>query len=295
MKKIVILVLVFITALQLKAQNGHQLWLRSKESLPVTVICTMHSPTLAIAEQELKNGWQGEPGATVKLTIKKNKALKSDGFRLDKNTIEATTDLGILYGVYSLLRRQQTGEKMIGTISNPSYQIRVLNHWDNLDGTIERGYAGHSIFWRKTNPFVVTLKDKALWKAYARANASIGINGAVLDNVNASPKILSEKYLNRVKSIADVLRPYGVRVYLSVNFASPISLGGLKTADPLDSSVIMWWKNKVKEIYSLIPDFGGLLVKASSEGQPGPQQYGRTHVDGANMLADALKPYKGVV
>ncbi|AYD48000.1 alpha-glucuronidase [Arachidicoccus soli] len=295
MKKIIILALAFITALQLKAQEGHQLWLRSKESLPVTVICTMHSPTLTIAEQELRNGWQGESGATVKLTIKKNKALKSDGFRLDKNMIEATTDLGILYGVYSLLRRQQTGEKMIGTISNPSYQIRILNHWDNLDGTIERGYAGHSIFWRKTNPFVVTLKDKALWKAYARANASIGINGAVLDNVNASPKILSENYLNRVKSIADVLRPYGVRVYLSVNFASPISLGGLKTADPLDSSVIMWWKNKVKEIYSLIPDFGGLLVKASSEGQPGPQQYGRTHADGANMLADALKPYKGVV
>ncbi|MGN6532265.1 MAG: alpha-glucuronidase, partial [Ginsengibacter sp.] len=227
--------------------------------------------------------------------VKKDKALKSDGFRINKNEIIANTDAGILYGVYQLLRDQQTGEPITDKVNNPSYEVRILNHWDNLNGTVERGYAGNSIFWRKDNPFTVTDDDKKLWQEYARANASIGINASVLNNVNASPLILNENYLNRAKDIANVLRPYGIKVYLAVNFASPSTLGKLKTADPLDADVIAWWKNKVKEIYSLIPDFGGFLVKASSEGQPGPQNYGRSHSDGANMLADALKPYEGIV
>ena len=294
-KKIIFNILFLFTVLHLSAQDGHELWLRDKKAEPVTVICKKNSPTLSIAKQELQQGWQGDANATITLTIKKDKALKNDGFRLGKNSVGANTDIGILYGIYELLRRQQTSEPIKNQIFNPSYEDRILNHWDNLDGTVERGYAGHSIFWRKDDPFTVTDRDKTLWQQYARANASIGINGAAIDNVNASPLILSPDYLARAKAIANVLRPYGVRVYLSVNFASPSTLGGLKTADPFDPAVIAWWKNKVKEIYSMIPDFGGFLVKASSEGQPGPQNYGRTHADGANMLADALKPYGGIV
>ena len=205
-------------------------------------------------------------------------------------------NLGILYGVFELLRRQQTGQSINNEVSNPSYERRVLDHWDNLDATIERGYGGNSIFWRnEKDSLTVNEKDKVLWQEYARANASIGINGSVLDNVNASPKILDGKYLKKVKAIADVLRPYGIKTYLSVNFSSPAILGGLKTSDPLNPDVIKWWELKVKEIYNLIPDFGGFLVKANSEGQPGPQDFGRTHADGANMMADALKPYGGII
>ncbi|HEU5365899.1 MAG TPA: alpha-glucuronidase [Hanamia sp.] len=277
------------------AQDGHELWLRPVMAKPVKVICKANSPTLSIAKQELAERWQGEKKASVTLAVIKDKALKNDGFRIDKNTIIANTDVGILYGVYELLREQETGQSNSGEINTPSYQRRILNHWDNLDGTVERGYAGHSIFWQKNDPFTVTERDKMLWQQYARANASVGINGSVINNVNASPLILNANYLGRAKAIADVLRPYGVKIYLAVNFASPSTVGGLKTADPLDKNVIGWWKNKVKDIYNLIPDFGGFLVKASSEGQPGPQNYGRTHADGANMLADALKPYGGIV
>lgn len=296
MKIFIANILCLLTVLFTQAQDGHDLWLRPVKAKPVTVICKANSPTLSIAKQELTDRWMGEKDATVTLTIRKDRALKNDGFRLANNSVEANTDIGILYGVYELLRRQQTGESIKkDEVDNPSYEVRILDHWDNLNGTVERGYAGHSIFWRKEDPFTVTDKDKTLWREYARANASIGINAAALDNVNASPLILSADYLNRAKDIANVLRPYGIRVYLSVNFASPSTLGKLKTADPLDPDVIKWWKNKVKEIYSLIPDFGGFLVKASSEGQPGPQNYGRTHADGANMLADALKPHGGIV
>ena len=295
MKRIIFLLFFQLSFFLLHAQNGRELWLRPVKAKPVHVICKKTSPTLSIAVQELTGRWQGDNNASVTLTIKKDKALKNDGFRLGKNSVQANTDVGILYGVYELLRRQQTGEPIKDEVFNPSYGVRILDHWDNLDGTVERGYAGHSIFWRKENPFAVTDNDKKLWQEYARANASIGINASALDNVNASPLILSDNYLNRAKEIANVLRPYGIRVYLAVNFASPSALGKLKTADPLDADVIAWWKNKVKEIYSLIPDFGGFLVKASSEGQPGPQNYGRSHADGANMLADALKPFGGIV
>lgn len=295
MKRIIYLIGILFTAAGLQAQPEHGLWLSYGTARPVTVVCSRRSATLDVAREELQRGWQGDAGASLKLIVKKDKALKNDGFRLVENGIEASTDLGILYGVYDLLRRQRTGEDTAEEVCNPSYEVRILDHWDNLNGTVERGYAGNSIFWRKNDPFTVTDTDKRLWQEYARANASIGINGSVIDNVNASPQILSADYLGRAKAIADVLRPYGVRVYLAVNFASPVSLGGLKTADPLDPAVIAWWREKIKEVYALIPDFGGLLVKASSEGQPGPQQYGRSHADGANMLADAVKPYGGIV
>jgi alpha-glucuronidase len=295
MKSIIASIIFLFSTLFANEQNGHELWLLPVNANPVTVVCKNNSATLSIAKQELTDRWLGDNNASVTLTIKKDKALKKDGFRLDKNSVQANTDIGILYGVYELMLRQQINEPINNEIFNPSYEVRILDHWDNLNGTVERGYAGHSIFWRKNDPFTVTDNDKKLWQEYARANASIGINASVLDNVNASPLILSADYLNRAKEIANVLHPYGIKVYLAVNFASPSTLGKLKTADPLDKEVIAWWKDKVKEIYSLIPDFGGFLVKASSEGQPGPQNYGRSHADGANMMADALKPYGGIV
>jgi alpha-glucuronidase len=280
----------------MQAENGHSLWLRGKSTGTVNIICSKSSATLSIAKQELKRAWQGKSYATLILTVRSDSQIHGDGFMLSQGKIQANTDLGILYGAFELLRRQQTGEPVKEEVFNPSYERRLLDHWDNLNGTIERGYAGHSIFWRKgKDSLVVTEKDKNLWRQYARANASIGINGAVLDNVNASPLILTKAYLGRVQAIAKVLRPYGMKTYLSINFATPSLIGGLKTSDPLNPEVIKWWHDKVKEIYKMIPDFGGFLVKASSEGQPGPQDYGRTHADGANMLADALKPFGGIV
>jgi alpha-glucuronidase len=295
MKTIFFNTLLLFIAFVSHAQSGHELWLRNATARPVTVVCKQNSPVLSIARKELQDGWQGATGETVTLTIKNDKAVIGDGFSISANSVQANNDKGILYGVYELLRRQQARETVKVEISNPSYQIRVLNHWDNPDGSVERGYAGNSIFWRKENSFVVTDQDKRLWQEYARANASIGINGSVLNNVNSSPLILTPEYLNRAKAIAEVLRPYGIKTYLSVKFSSPSVLGKLKTSDPKDPDVINWWKARVKEIYSIIPDFGGFLVKASSEGQPGPQDYGRTHADGANMLADALSPYGGIV
>jgi alpha-glucuronidase len=293
--KIAIFILI-ITAPYLYAENGHNLWLWNEGVRSVHVVCKLNTSTLNIAKQELKKGWIGKEGATVVLSMKKDKTIKGDGFRLTMNSVQANTEPGILYGVYELLRRQHTGQIFYEDLSNPSYERRILNQWDNLDGSIERGYAGQSIFWRKgENALTVTEKDKKLWLEYARANASVGINGVVLDNVNASQLILTTKYLERVKAIAEVLRPYGVKTYLSVKFSSPSSIGGLKTSDPLNIDVINWWKAKIKEIYSMIPDFGGFLVKANSEGQSGPQDYGRTHADGANMMADAFKPFGGIV
>jgi alpha-glucuronidase len=288
--------LFILTSLKLHAEDGHSLWLRNKSTGNVNIVCSENSATLTIAIKELEQGWQGKDGATVALTIKGDKAVKNDGFRLSPDGIQANTDLGILYGVYELLRLQQTGEPVKEMVCNASYETRILNHWDNPDGSVERGYAGLSIFWRKgESSLAVTENDKILWKEYARANASIGINGTVLNNVNASPLILSKEYLERVKAIADELRPYGIKTYISIKFSSPSLIGGLKTSDPLNPDVIKWWKAKTKEIYDMIPDLGGFLVKASSEGQPGPQDYGRTHADGANMLADILKPFGGIV
>jgi alpha-glucuronidase len=294
--KIILCAIILIQSVFLQAENGHNLWLRAKSTSPVNVICSKKSATIDIAREELLKGWMGKAEASVVLTVKPDKSIKGDGFKLTLNGVQANNDLGILYGVYELLRRQQTGENIKEETINPSYERRLLDHWDNLNGTIERGYAGHSIFWRHgTDSLSVTEKDRVIWREYARANASIGINGAVLNNVNASQLMLTTEYLERVKAIAEVLRLYGIKTYLSIKFSSPMLIGGLKTADPLDAEVIKWWKTKVEEIYKLIPDFGGFLVKANSEGQPGPQDYGRTHADGANMFADAVKPFGGIV
>ncbi|WP_423773784.1 alpha-glucuronidase [Bacteroides heparinolyticus] len=279
---------------QMAAENGSRLWLRQSggAGASVEVLSRHASATLNIAAEELRQSWRGNP---VILAIEKDKALAADGFKIvcseGKIRVISPTGTGLLYAAYHLLRLQESGQAIASTTENPAYMLRILNHWDNTDRTVERGYAGESLWdWEKLPH---TLSES--YKDYARANASIGINGTVLNNVNASPEILSAEYLNKVKALADVFRPYGIRVYLSVNFASPMVLDSLPTADPLDKRVIRWWKKKAGEIYGLIPDFGGFLVKANSEGQPGPCDFGRTHADGANMLADALKPHKGVV
>ena len=284
--------IVFVT--QMAAENGSHLWLRLPVNAHAEISAPRQSPTLNIAVEELQQAWKGAP---VRLVIQKDKQLQPEGFRIrhedNKITLTSPTETGLLYAAYHLLRMQETGQNVVEaqTTENPAYNLRILNHWDNMDRTVERGYAGQSLWNWEELPN--TLSDR--YKEYARANASIGINGTVLNNVNASPQILSTEYLQKVKALADIFRPYGLRVYLSVNFASPMALDSLSTADPLDKEVIRWWKNKVKEIYRIIPDFGGFLVKANSEGQPGPCDFGRTHAEGANMLADALKPYKGIV
>ncbi len=207
--------------------------------------------------------------------------------------IAANKDIGILYGVFHFLKLLQTHEDILNLsiASSPRIKYRLLNHWDNLDRTVERGYAGSSLWEWDQLPGNVSPR----YKDYARANASIGINGAVLTNVNANALILTKEYLAKVAALADVFRPYGIKVYLTARFSAPIEIDDFKTADPLDQDVISWWKNKAEEIYSYIPDFGGFLVKANSEGQPGPQDYGRTHAEGANMLADAVAPNGGIV
>nr|WP_302830898.1 alpha-glucuronidase [uncultured Bacteroides sp.] len=285
-----IYILLFFTS-PMVAEDSSRLWLPQVSGSGAQVTAPYQSPTLDIAVNELQQAWRGKP---VILTLKKDKQLKPDGFSIrhenDRIVLTSPTEIGLLYASYHLLRLQKAAITQPVT-ENPAYHLRILNHWDNLDRTIERGYAGQSLWNWEELPN--TLSGR--YRTYARANASIGINGTVLNNVNASPKILSAEYLEKVKALADVFRPYGLRVYLSVNFASPMVLDSLPTADPLNKEVIRWWKSKAKEIYRLIPDFGGFLVKANSEGQPGPCDFGRTHADGANMLADALKPYKGIV
>ena len=211
----------------------------------------------------------------------------------DGIAIAANTDVGVLYGVFHFLRHLQTNKPLddLRIINTPKIKLRMLNHWDNLDGTIERGYAGYSLWdWHKLPDYV-----SPRYKDYARANASVGINGTVLTNTNANPLILTQQYLIKAAALAEVFRPYGIRIYLTARFSAPIELGGLTTADPLVPEVIAWWKAKVAEIYELIPDFGGFVIKANSEGQPGPHDYHRSHSEGANVLASALAPYGGVV
>ena len=238
---------------------------------------------------------------TQKNIIDKANALNDDGFAIEtiqnkgKKTvlITAKTSLGLLYGTFRLLRELQINpsKKDFSIADEPKLKVRMLNHWDNLDGTVERGYAGSSIWnWQKLPDFI----DKK-YIDYARANASVGINGVALINVNSNALILTPQYLEKVSALAKAFRPYGIKVYLTARFSAPIEIGGLKTADPLNQEVQQWWNNKVNEIYKFIPDFGGFLVKANSEGQPGPQNYGRNHVDGANMMAKALQPHHGIV
>ena len=207
--------------------------------------------------------------------------------------IAANKDIGVLYGTYHLLRLMQMHQDIskIDIAEFPKTKIRILNHWDNLDSSVERGYAGRSIWNWKTLPDSLSQR----YIDYARANASVGINAAVLTNVNANALILTKEYLVKVAALANVFRPYGIKVYLSARYSAPIEIGNLKTADARDPQVIDWWNKKAAEIYSLIPDFGGFIVKANSEGQPGPQNYKQTHADGANLLADAVAPFGGIV
>lgn len=324
MKKYLILLFTVLTSLQVSAQSdGSQLWLGKQYANSCQVISQLpDDATAKIAKQELENNWRGK---NVELKIDKSlnlgegyniyarPAQQGDNIQYEA-TITASNPIGLLYGAYELIRLQNTDayntgsgnqqnfSKAIDETEKPQVGLRILNHWDNLDGSIERGYAGKSIFkWEeiklgkngKGGSISKSLHDRLI--TYARANASLGINGSVLNNVNASPKMMTSEYINKVKIIANILRPYGIRVYLSINFASPMALGYTKTADPLDKKVQQWWKKKAKEIYAIIPDFGGFLVKANSEGQPGPGDYHRTHADGANMLADAVKPYGGII
>ena len=324
MKKYLILLFTVLTSLHVSAQSdGSQLWLGKQYANSCQVISQLpDDATAKIAKQELENNWRGK---NVELKIDKSlnlgegyniyarPAQQGDNIQYEA-TITASNPIGLLYGAYELIRLQNTDayntgsgnqqniSKAIDETEKPQVGLRILNHWDNLDGSIERGYAGKSIFkWEeiklgkngKGGSISKSLHDRLI--TYARANASLGINGSVLNNVNASPKMMTAEYINKVRVIANILRPYGIRVYLSINFASPMALGYTKTADPLDKKVQLWWKKKAKEIYAAIPDFGGFLVKANSEGQPGPGDYHRTHADGANMLADAVKPYGGII
>jgi alpha-glucuronidase len=290
------ILLFLIIPLMAFAEDGSQLWLRYPVNpKPRNIVnSNSKSPTIEIAKKELNQHWVGQ---VVDLKIDRFPENFKDGYKIvstpKKISVLAKTDLGLLYGSYHLLNLQQQKADFsnLKLEEKPSYDVRILNHWDNLDGTIERGYAGHSLWKWEDLPNTISPR----YEEYARANASIGINATVLNNVNASPNMLRKDYLEKVKALADIFRPYGIKVYLSVNFSSPKVLGGLENSDPLNKDVQKWWRDKAAEIYKLIPDFGGFLVKANSEGQPGPQDYGRTHADGANMMADVLKPYDGIV
>lgn len=314
-------------------EDGSKLWLRAprindvhlltdyKASLRQIVVFSP-SPTLRVAQdeliqtisaltgQQLTASKQVSAGSIVVGTPKAPqlaqfapslKGLAKDGYSIEQRKIKGrtalvvlgNTELGALYGCYALLRHLQSHQPLaaVALKSAPKINRRLLNHWDNLDGSVERGYAGTSLW--KWDELPATLSPR--YKEYARANASIGINGTVLNNVNANAQILTAPYLHKVKALADIFRPYGIRVYLTARFSAPMEIGTLPTADPLDKNVQRWWRDKVKEIYQVIPDFGGFLVKANSEGQPGPQDYQRNHADGANMLAEALAPYQGIV
>ena len=317
-----------------RAEDGYDLWLRyqplEKQAVAGTrgaataVVSAGHSATVQVTRDELVRGLSGLLARKVAAddTIRRDGVILFGtpansrtiaGLRLPLDRVGAdgylirdvvakgrkviviagNSDVGVLYGAFRLLRQIQTGQPLdkLDIVSSPAVKLRLLDHWDNLDGVIERGYAGASIFnwWELPDHVSQRVTD------YARANASIGINGTVVTNVNASSLVLTEEYLHKVAALADALRPYGIKIYLTARFSAPIEIGGLKTADPLDPAVHDWWKNKADEIYKYIPDFGGFLVKANSEGQPGPQDYGRTHADGANMMADALAPHGGVV
>lgn len=316
-------------------EDGYRLWLRyDKIADPIVlrqyrtvirgVVFPASSPTLSAAKDELYKGLGGLLGQEVaaqngecdycvlagtpatsplvaSLIGSVPDSLGKEGFRLATvvrdgkhlTVIAARGDIGVLYGVFAFLRMLQTGQSIMkmNISSSPHIANRILDHWDNLTRTVERGYAGASIWnWHLLPDYI-----EQQYIDYARANASIGINGSVLTNVNANVQVLTPLYLRKVKALADVFRPYGIKVYLTAKFSAPVDLGGLKTADPLDTLVRQWWNRKCDEIYALIPDFGGFLIKANSEGQPGPQTYGRTHADGANMFADALAPHGGIV
>jgi len=311
--------LLGLSAVAARAEDGYRLWLRYDRiaddaqragyaaALGRIVLATpggYDSPTLAAAREELAAGLSGLLGITpvFSLTAGAPDAGAGDqGYTIRVSgeagrpevVIAANRDVGVLYGAFTLLRGIQTRRPLaeFSCTSAPRISRRILDHWDNLNRTIERGYAGFSLWkWFELPDYL-----DPRYRDYARAAASIGINGAALTNVNADALVLTEPWLRKVAALAGVFRPYGIRVYLTARFSAPVEIGGLKTADPLDPVVARWWKAKADEIYGIIPDFGGFLVKANSEGQPGPQDYGRTHADGANVLADAVAPHDGIV
>jgi alpha-glucuronidase len=329
----VILLFFFIIPTAAIAEDGYRLWLRYDRVKDEARLSTYRglikgwmidgsSPTLDAAAKELSMGLSGLlgtqlsassrlhfdgilcakltsallNGATVEVPGVTGEAFAIRSVTLNKKKIILVTareDIGVLYGVFHLLRIMQTGGVIsnINYTSSPRNQLRMLNHWDNLDRTVERGYAGFSLWdWHRLPEYI-----DPRYTDYARANASIGINAASITNVNANARLLSPDYLDKAKALADVFRPYGIKVFLTARFSAPMEAGGLKTADPLDDEVKAWWKKKAEEIHQYIPDFGGFLVKANSEGQPGPQNYNRSHADGANMLADAVKEFGGIV
>ncbi len=329
-----LLAVLAFTALAVHAEDGYDLWLRYQplpeaqardyRAVATQLVLDAGTPTRGAARAELLRGLAGllgrtppvqeratRAGAIIAGTVASSPQLRqlgldtqslgSEGYLIRSTRVDgraaiviaANEDAGVLYGAFHLLRLMQTGQSLarLDVREVPRVRVRVLNHWDNLDGHVERGYAGASIWdWWKLPEFV-----DPRYTDYARANASLGINGTVLNNVNANATILTERYLRKVAAVAGALRPWGMRVYLSARFSAPVEIGGLATADPLDPAVRAWWRAKAAEIYQLIPDFGGFLVKANSEGQPGPQDYGRNHADGANMLAEALAPHGGIV
>jgi len=321
MKQIVFAFLLILNQIQLLGQSGYNLWLNYKK-LDANVIATEYNFINSILflntkdDEILKNtktilteNLSSLLGKSIKiekqkksgqitLTINKNALnIGNEGFTFASTNnalnIEAKTSKGLLYGAFYLINKIHRREKIknIKVTESPKIQNRILNHWDNIDRTVERGYAGFSIFnWHELPEY-----EDPRYEDYAMANASIGINGTVLTNVNANAIVLRADYLDKTASLANIFRKYGIKVYLTARFSAPIELGGLKTADPLDPQVKLWWKNKIDEIYQKIPDFGGFLVKANSEGQPGPQDYKRNHADGANMLAEPLKKYGGIV
>lgn len=324
-----LLVIAIALAACARADDGYRLWLRYDpvadpalrqeyaqhftEIVCPAAVAGRGRPTSAMqaAVAELERGARGMLGAAVPVVpapdrdgaivlignqgdrLRDGYALRSVARGHRAILISSGRDAGVLYGAFALLRRMQLGESLrdLNTGSMPRYARRIIDHWDNLDGTIERGYAGRSLWKWSELPGQIDPR----YVDYARAEASIGVNGTVLNNVNADARILTGSYLRKVAALADVFRPYGLRVYLSARFSAPVDIGGLPTADPLDPRVAAWWRAKADEIYRLIPDFGGFLVKANSEGQPGPQTYGRSHAQGANMMADALAPHGGVV
>jgi alpha-glucuronidase len=317
MMKNLILICLTLNVCVAHADDGYRLWLKydllanaSKKSeylrfAKFIEVRTEPTPVIQTAQAELKRGMEGLLGAKVSATAKskggiilqKDESLPEEGYRIESKNgnllISGNDDRGILYGCFELLRLMQTESPVSGIKLEqaPKIRLRMLNHWDNPLGTIERGYAGASLW--KWYELPETIDPR--YRDYARANASIGINAVAINNVNASARFLTDEYLSKVKALADVFRPYGIQVFLSINFASPKILNKLPTSDPLDPEVRRWWNEKAKEVYSYIPDFGGFLVKANSEGEPGPQEHGRTHADGANMLAEALRPFNGKV
>ena len=327
--RFLLLLLVFVAAAHRSvADDGYRLWLKYDLITDVAqrtayrqaaqfIAADASSVVLKTATTELQRGLQGLLGRPVPVVAKAEAGSTKrgifllisptanvpgtsqgkDGYRIlaqGRNlVVTGRSGAGVLYGVFALLRQLQTRQPVasLAQASSPRIQYRLLNHWDNPNGTVERGYAGSSIW--KWYELPNNLDPR--YTDYARANASIGINGVAINNVNASARYLTPEYLQKVKALAGVFRPYGIRVYLSVFWAAPKVIGGLKTSDPLDPQVKQWWAAKTEEIYRTIPDFGGFLVKANSEGEPGPQDYGRNHADGANMLADALGKHDGIV